>query len=480
MSRILINNSYSQLVQFKDSDLLLVRNKLTYTDESIIMQKQMLHSQMRRAKGKFLYVLKAKFKALGSETVCWLDDNNKFPTGLLHIVKEVLKSAVYVLDDKRVRPEPYNLFRWNNTPHALRYYQKEAIEAFISKGRGVISSAVGSGKTAMATAIIKELGVNTLFIVPSSALLTQAYDVFCNAFGSKHVEKLSTITVKKKNAKRKPIRVVTIQTLASLSKQGLIQNALGGVDFVINDEAHHGGSFSYTSILNSMEGIYFRLGLSGTYIRNDSKTLDLWGVSGEVVYDYPASRATAEGYLTPAEFNIIPVIGKHNKNYQAEYKDNYGGLALLEGVCNLVKNTIPKDKQILILVDRKEGVGHLIKEYLKEQGISCTYVTGDNSKDEIKDAIEAFNDKTERILLASTVLGEGVDIRSTEALILCRGGKSEVSIVQAIGRAVRLYPGKTTAQIYDFNFKFCKYLPRHLALRIEMYQRQFAGKINNE
>lgn len=475
MSTVVLNNSYCELQGFDSVTLSAVKTKLTYTDEEVIKQKAYLYNQIKRARGKFVYVLKQKFKDLGPDHVCWLDEHNRFPTGLLHLVQEVLRN--FTVKDIRDKPDPEHTFRWNNQPSELRYYQTEAVDTFIQKGRGVLQMAVGSGKTRTAAEIIKQLGVNTLFVVPSTALLTQAHDVFELAFGSKNVQKITTLDMKK-SKKLKPIRVVTIQTLNSINKNGLAKSLIGDVGLLILDECHHSGSDSFTRLLGEFSSIYYRLGLSGTYLRNDSKTLDLWGVCGQVVYDYNAAKATKEGYLTPVEFNMVKLRGKFSNNYQEEYKAAYGSLEFLESIRDLIKTTIPKKNQILILVERKESCGHLIEAFLKENSIGCTYVTGDSSKDEIRDAIEDFNDKKIRILLASTVLGEGCDLRSTDTLILARGGKSEIAITQAIGRAVRLYPDKIKAMVYDFNFRFCKYLPRHVELRVETYEKQFAGKIN--
>lgn len=482
MSKIIINNSFCQLVGFPEALLALIKTTLTYTNEEVIRQKQMLYRQIQRAKYtnniKYLIVLKQKFKSLGPDTVCWLNENNEFPTGLLHIVKEKIGNANCQIDDKRKKPESSQIFRWNNRPPELRYYQKEAVDIFLQKGRGVIESAVGSGKTAMSVSIIKELSVNTLFVVTSSALLEQADDVLSSAFGKKNVQKITSKDIKN-NKKLKPIKIVTFQTMHSLNKNGLLYSLLNDVEFVIIDEAHHSASQTFTSLLKSMEGIYYRLAMTGTYLRNDSKTLDLWGMCGEKIYEYSAAKATKEGFLTPVEFNIVTLPGKFNSNYQREYQENYGGQEMLKSIDNIIENKIPDDKQILILVDRKEKAGHLIYDYIKDKFADVTYVNGDDSKQNISEAIENFNNKKIRILIASQVLGEGVDIRSTDHLIMARGGKSEIAMTQAVGRAIRLYPGKDVAYVWDFNFSFCRYLNKHLNIRCDIYSKQFAGKINH-
>lgn len=480
MSTIKINNSYSELTGFSEDEIKAVRKVLTYTDEEVVKEKQMIFAQIQRAKIRrqtgYISILRQKFKDLGPENVCWLDSDNKFPTGLIHLVKNTLENVKYKVIDERIKPEPYNVFRWNNVPFPLRYYQEEATDAFIKSGSGgVIQLACRTGKTRVACQIIKELGVNTLFVVTSSALRKQAENVLTLAFGSKNVQVINTDTIKK-DKKLKPIRIVTIHTLHSLNKQNLADRVLGDVDLLILDECHHSGSESFTGLLNQFGGIYYRLGLSGTYMRNDSKTLDLWGVCGKIIYDYSATKAIKDKYLIPIDVNIVKLKGSPDRQYQKEYRENYGSPELMEAIKNIIVK-IPESKQILILVDRKDDCGHIIYDYLTNRGISCTYINGDNKSAEIDEAIDSFNKKDIRILLASTVLGEGIDLQSTDHLIMARGGKSEIAMTQAAARAMTLFEDKLRAYVWDFRFEFCKYLPRHTDIRIETYMRQFAAKI---
>lgn len=479
MAHINIHNSYSQLVGFSPEAMKSVVRSLTYKDEDVARQKLGIFLAMKRAaaykKSRYIAILKDQLKELGPEEVCMIDKDGIFPTGLIHLVEECIKGLPYKQYDARERPEPKIAYRWKKCPADMRYYQAEALEIAKNKGRGVFEMSVGSGKTLLATYLIKDLGVQTLFVVPSSALLTQAYDVFESAFGKSNVMKLDTKVVKN-GGKLKNIRVVTIQTLASLHKQGLLEKAVEGVDLFIGDEIHHAGSNSYTRLLPTLKHIYYRFGLSGTYLRNDSKTFQLWGVAGQKLYEYGASKATKEGFLTPVEFRITKLAGSPSRDYQSEYKSNYSSLELMQAILSTIRG-IGKNKQVLILVDRKDAVGGILHKFLEQHNIAARYVTGDNSKAEVKAAIEDFNSKKERILIGSTVFSEGVDIQSTDALIMCRGGKSEIAITQSIGRAIRLYPGKTLATVYDYNFRYTKYLCKHLALRHEIYEKQFSGTV---
>lgn len=330
-----------------------------------------------------------------------------------------------------------------------------------------------SGKTLLAANIIKNTGVNTLFIVPSSALSQQTYEVFTEYFGKKNVTQLTSAMVKSKK-KLAPIVISTVQTLASLVKQGIVEHVTNHIESLMIDEAHHGAANSYMKLLPFLDNVYYRFNFSGTYTRNDNKFMELWGVCDERLYGYNSTQATKDGFLTPVEFIIKPLNGAPGSDYQDEYKLNYGGKVFHDAIVETVKE-IPNDKQILILIDRKDMVGQQIKDWLDVAGIDNVYISGDNDKKEITKAIEGFNNKEIRILIGSTVIGEGVDIRSTEVLIMARGGKSEISITQAIGRAVRLYEGKEKAYVIDYEFQGTQWLKKHTKLRKETYANEFAA-----
>lgn len=487
--KLKIDNSYTTVADATSTETKVLESILTYKDETkekekvaliIQFQKAMKYGQQRKA----AYLQKA-IKDLGPIEVC-LFKENQFPSGLLFKVTQALNRGLenakyegrirpYEIEDIRAQPESYQTFRWSNQPPRPRPYQEDCIAIGAQKGRGTFEVCVGGGKTLIASFLIKGAGVNTLFVVPSVALSEQTKHVFELYFGKDKVQQVNTKDIKSKK-KLKPIRISTVQTLASLQKQGLIHKIISDVDMLMIDEAHHGASDSYTKLLKDLNHVYYRYNFSGTYTRNDSKIMELWGVCGEKLYKYNAALAIKEGYLTPVNFEVVNLRGKSGANYHKEYTDNYGGKEFLDAVVKEVKS-ISKDKSILILVDRKDAVGKQIHDWLKVNKIDSAYMTGDNDKKDVSKAIEAFNDKEIQILIGSTVLGEGIDVRSTDTLILARGGKSDIAITQAIGRAVRLYPGKKEAKVIDFNFQNSNWLHKHTALRIENYAEEFAGKI---
>lgn len=479
---LLVRNSFCELNGFPEAVYEFVAEALTYKNEQVEQEKLKTFRLLRMARSKgnkrMEYALKAQLVKLDAqETVCWLRDG-KVPTGHLNIVRDLLdgKGIGYEIDDQRKVPEPEYIFRWQTPPDPPRYYQEEMHRLGVTQTRGVFESAVGTGKTLILARLLQELAVTSLVILPSSALLEQTRKNLERWFGRKYVQ-VVTSQVIKKDKELKAIRLCTVQTLASLQKHGLAGKLLQDVHLIAVDEIHHAGAKSYTDLLPELDHVYYRFGFTGTFLRNDSKTLDMWGFLSNRLYYYPPYKATEEGFLTPVELRVVTLEGSRSGDYQKEYDKNYLGKPMILQAIVDILDKIPRDQQVLILVDRKDKAGAIIHKYLANLGVEATYISGDDSKEDIGEAIERFNEKEIRILIGSTVIGEGVDVHSTQHLILARGGKSEVALVQAIGRCVRLHPGKDRSYVYDFRFEGTRFLEKHFQQRLDVFKNQFAGEV---
>jgi superfamily II DNA or RNA helicase len=170
--------------------------------------------------------------------------------------------------------------------------------------------------------------------------------------------------------------------------------------------------------------------------------------------------------------------GKRSPSYHKEYDNNYCHNVDLYNKVKDICELAGDNEQVLILVKNKDKAGKIFHEYLKAHEIGNAYISGDDSKEVINSTIRAFNEKRVRVLIGSSVIGEGIDVRSTDHLVMCQGGKSEIVIVQAVGRAVRLFEGKSVATIHDFDFENTRYMGKHLDQRLDIYDRNFQCQIN--
>lgn len=481
--KLVVQNSFCRVdgIIHPDVDQLL-KQVMTYKND-IKAEIGQLFYQLKNAKrygnNQKYHAIKARIKHLEDNEYVCLYKNGSFPTGLLNIANEALKmlGVPFQLDDQRASPGQTAILRWNNDPWDPRYYQKEMIDLGLHAGRGVFEAAVGTGKSLVMAYLIKAISCRSLIIVPSRGLSGQLYRDFCSWFGEGNVKLLDAQKIRK-IGKPGAINIVTVQSLGSLVKSGEFAEFAKWIDALYVDEVHHAGASTYTGLLKDLEHCYFRYGFSGTFLRNDNKTLEMWSFLSNVLYQYPAWKAIQEGYLTPVEVMMHSMNGVPNMNYQKEYDNHYcANPALLRKVADITGSY--GREQHLILVNKKDKCGLVIHEYLNSLGIDNTYISGDNDKDEINNTIRSFNEKDIRVLIGSSVIGEGIDVRSTDHLTMCQGGKSEITMVQASGRAIRLYEGKSKAYIHDFNFQGSKFMARHADEREEIYLRNFQCPITH-
>jgi superfamily II DNA or RNA helicase len=481
MVQIRINNSFSRLVgEVPETIVERIAEKLTYFNEEAHFEKINLQIAARKYRNNPQIIKKIQWKLKFVEEniwVCLLGSDLSFGTGLLDLVLGVLttEKCEYQIKDARIKPESDQIFRWSNSQPTLRPYQAEMVELALREHRGVFNSAVGSGKTFIFINIIKKLSVDTLIVVPSRALKSQIQDDLISAFGRGVVESIDTKSAER-GKKFKPIKLVTIQTLTSLKKRGLLGKLLDPVRLLVLDEAHRAGAESYTALLPDLDHIYYRFLFSGTFLRNDSKTLELWSICSRVLYSYYPRDAIRDGFLTPTHFFIHQVCGMAEESYQKEYSANYcGGSELLKCILSLVQTN--SEKTILILVNRKDSSGNIIHQLLKDHNLDNVYISGDDKPSHIEKIRQQYNAGKIKILIASQIFGEGVNIKPVELLINAQGGKSEIATVQSIGRGVRLFKNKDILEVHDFLFGGTKYLARHLKQRLDIYERNFGGEL---
>lgn len=480
--KLVVRNSFCIVEGVVHPDVTqLLTQVMTYKND-IESELGQLYFQMKLSKKnnnmQMFYKAKAAAEKLkATEYVCLYKDS-RFPTGLLNIATAALEAlqAQYYIDDQRQSPGQTAFLKWHNAPWNPRYYQEEMIALGLQAGRGVFEAAVGSGKSLVMAHLIKAISCTSLVIVPSRALSGQIYKDFALWFGERNVQLLDAGKIRKLG-KPRAISIVTVQSLGSLAKSGDFAEFAQHIDALYVDEVHHAGASTYTGLLKDLDHVYYRYGFSGTFLRNDSKTIEMWSFLSNVLYQFPAHRAIQEGFLTPVQVVMHTMPGRKNKKYQTEYDNSYcANPPLLQKVADIVSHF--GQEQILILVNKKDKCGAVIYEYLKSVGIDSSYISGDNDKDEIDQAITAFNEKRTRVLIGSSVIGEGVDVRSTDHLVMCQGGKSEITMVQAAGRVLRLYEGKTQAYIHDFRFEDTNYMIKHADEREEIYFRNFQCPIH--
>lgn len=393
------------------------------------------------------------FKERGWDGTLSLLRNSGFPTGLLEKVKKI--DNVEAIDCRR-RPSLEKSLEWYGPK--LRNYQ-EIIKKVVEKERGILSYPCGSGKTIMFASLLAYLNLSALVVVPSLTLLTQTSRVLKNCLHQEIGE------IGQGEEKIEKFTVTTIQSLNKMESLGELKN----VDVLIVDEIHHtvGLGKWFWNLLEV--DAFFRYGFSATPWRSvKSQNILLEAVTGQIIAEIPAQDLIEAGYLVPVELDIVELNGK---SYWGEWQKVYQK--------GIVENE-DRNEKIIEKIEEYKGASTLVLVERIEHGeilsmmSGVPFVSGKDTQGRRDQLLTEFKTGRRIKLIASRIFSEGVDIPCLEVLIIASGGRSDVKVIQSLGRVLRPFPGKSKAVLVDFMDGGL--LGRHSLERFETYRQYFGTK----
>jgi len=389
---------------------------------------------------------------------------NLFPTGLVGYLMRNLPPGVRVkCFDLREKPDitiqPPCLLGIK-----LRPYQEQAVRKAVKAGRGIISAPPGAGKTEIALGIISSLSIpKTLYLVNTKELLYQT---------ARRIKKRLDITPAIIGAGKYSLGKIIVASVASLSRHlSEMRTLLSNVELMIIDECHHTPAKTWYKVALECPA-YFRFGLSATpLLRSTVDNLKLVATTGGVIERLSISALAEEGYLILPHVLIIPVNSKLYLPKNLPYSEVYEhGI-----VHNSVRNRIIAQVAYklascglptLVLVNRIQH-GELLAEQL-----SAPFITGSLPSHEREDIISTFKRSTRKLLIATSVFDEGVDIPEIQAMVLAGGGKSPTKCIQRVGRGMRPSEEQKYSIVIDFIDRSSPLLYKHSFLRYRLYKEE--------
>jgi superfamily II DNA or RNA helicase len=333
----------------------------------------------------------------------------------------------------------------------------------------------------------------TLIIVPTISLVHQmAGDFIDYGCDPDHIYKIQG------GIDKNTTRPVTISTWQSLMKQP--KEWFQQFRVVIGDEAHLFTGKSLTDIMTKCSEAEYRFGFTGT-IGSDSKVdkIVLTGLFG------PIKRFVTTKNLidskTVADFKIKALVLNHPKEAKDGFKSALSKAKKekryhleREYIINndrrnmFIRNLVwsLEEQNNLILFELVEKHGKVLEPLLRKDGRNLHFIHGGTPGDErekIRHLIENDPVKNHDILASAGVFSTGVNLKRLDNLILATAGKSEIRILQSIGRTLRKGNGSDNATLYDIaddisTGSFNNYTLQHFKRRIEIYSaEQFPFKV---
>lgn len=414
----------------------------------------------------------------------------------------------------------------------LRDYQYDSVQKALEASRGVINVATNGGKTEIACGIIQSVlpslkkGERVVFFTHAKEIFTQSAKRIEERLGIKvgligqgkweeeQVVVAMIPTIQKYMSKPKDLpksvklkelagKVETLQAADRAHPNGEFKERLkeanaelkayrkeqwdkinanvkktkAFIDSIVcflGDEVHHASSDSWYKVFMGLDNAYYRFGLTGTI--DDTNPINLkrlLGCTGRIVTKVSNEFLIEQGHSAKPTIYMLPIPAKViDYNYMDARQDGIihchpRNKAFVEKVLERAE----LGKQCLIIVNETKH-GEIVLEMLKDKGFTVKFSHGDKSDKYRETVLDELKDGSLQILIATTILDEGVDVSGINCLFLMAGGKSMRQVLQRIGRGLRKKADGSGLEVYDALDYHNEYLVDHTLERYTTYKKE--------
>jgi superfamily II DNA or RNA helicase len=355
-------------------------------------------------------------------------------------------------------------YPWVDKPYSLRDYQTEAVSLMVANHRGLINFATGLGKTLTAVYAVREIGRKTLIIAPSKSIARQFQDVMIKAFGKARVGFYGDGS--------KKINDITIGIATSVNNDIDKFKAID-LGLIIVDETHRIACDTFFSIATQLGHVGKLFGLTATDYRSDGKDIFITAGCGDVLIRRDMVWGVANKWLAEPFF-IVRKVETDGRNFKDDKLKNYkehvlNSVVMKKRIEDDAKKFLAAGKSVLVLVDEVAHGAELSK------ALGLPFATGDDKNSE--EYVKQLNlNQIKGLVGTDSKLGEGTDTVRVDVLILANFIASKGPVIQALGRGLRPYPGKTACIVLDYIPLGSEMLTRHAHQRLGYY-KEISNKI---
>lgn len=369
-----------------------------------------------------------------------------------------------------------------------RDYQLEAIEHGLTNKRAMLISPTASGKSLIIYSLIRWYLENhnkkIIIIVPTTSLVEQMYKDFGDY--SEYDDNFDVqnschkiYSGKEKNFKQR----VVITTWQSIYK--LPQSWFETYGMVIGDEAHNFKAKSLTSILTKCKEAEFRFGTTGTLDGTQTHKLVLEGYFGPAYYVTTTKKLMDEGSL--ADLDISVLLLKYPDEIcqvvnKMKYPDEINFIVTYDPRNQFISNlALDQDGNTLVLFQYVEKHGKPLYDMIKEKAHErrkIFFVSGATDT-EIREQIRTITEKEKNAILVASMgtFSTGINIKNLHNIIFSSPSKSQIKVLQSIGRGLRKSDDGRSTKLYDLaddlHWKQKKnFTLNHAAERIKIYTKE--------
>lgn len=347
-------------------------------------------------------------------------------------------------------------------PIEMRDYQVNSVNHFIQHRRGILLSPTGSGKSLMIYLLMRYFeNEKFLIVVPTTALVEQMYSDFEDYSSNDDTFNVSDKTIHRiysgheKDYGNKRIVITTWQSIHNLPPAWFLPFTA-----VIGDEAHTFKAKSLNKIMNSCLNASIRVGTTGTLDGMQVNELVLMGLFGPIYRATTTKQLIDDDTLSKTHINILRLVydKEESKVFNKIVSTYQQEMAYLTQVKKrnrfLCKLALSQKKNTLLLFNYVENHGKPLFELLKvlndDPDRKILFISGEIDT-EYREKVRHIMEKEKNAILVASVgtFSTGINIRNLHNIIFASPTKSQIRVLQSIGRGLRKHGNDSILKIYD-------------------------------
>jgi len=372
-------------------------------------------------------------------------------------------------------------------PWAIRDYQFDAVCTAIHRKRAILVSPTGSGKSLIIYTLIRWFLDNSdkkiLVIVPTTSLVEQMYGDFKEyAQNSTFDSENECHRIYSGKDKTSDSRVY-ISTWQSIYK--FPADWFSDFGAVFGDECHGFKSKSLTTIMDKCSEAEYRFGTTGTLDGSQTHELVLQGLFGKI------HKVTTTKSLQDNDTLAKLAITRLVLNYDDATRRNNAGLTYQDEIDYIVTNkkrnqlirnlALDQTGNTLVLFQYVEKHGKVLFDLIESkaaEGRKVFFVSGQTETTD-REAIRKITEKQKDAIIVASLgtFSTGINIRNLHNIIFASPSKSQIRVLQSIGRGLRKSDDGRVTKLFDISDDMSWQSRKNFSLlhsfeRLKMYQNE--------
>lgn len=266
---------------------------------------------------------------------------------------------------------------------------------------------------------------------------------------------------------------------------------------VVCDEAHRAGAESYWKVFHYLKNARVKVGLTGTLDKTKKISMaHIRGLFGKDLVKVTNKQMIERGVSARPHIRLVPIdeptdlepriqatmMAKGYSQLPTADLLSYQIAYDLGVVHNEYRNRVVAelaykassklDKQAVLIMVTSIEHGELIGEQLDKLGAEYQFLQGKDDSATREKAIDDIVNGKLKIVIATKIFEAGIDIPNLKVLILCDALKSYISVIQKIGRVLRVMPDKRDVFIFDIVDRTNRYLWSAAKKRFNYYKKE--------